>query len=45
MAEAVREELKRLGWTDEKIEEIRKEAQQELEKGRLGDRLYRDGGT
>ena len=45
MAAAVRDELHRLGWTDAKIEEIRKEAQQELEKGRLGDRLNRDGGA
>jgi len=36
MAESVREELKRLGWTDRKIEEIREEAQRELEGGAPG---------
>ena len=45
ITESIREELKRLGWTDEKIEEIREEAQQELKMGHLGARLYRDGGT
>ena len=41
-AGATLEELRRLGWTDEKVAEITEEAQRELRQGRLGDRLARD---